>query len=409
MRCTEMEELISLYIDDMLDDHTKKMIDRHLKECPKCNKEYEVLMTNIQMCKELPMIDLPQNFEDGLHEALVKLDEENKNLNDEKVVPLTKKNKKIKWKIFTSIAAIFVVFIISISAFNSIDMGTKEEISMNKIRGIPKAFENESMMEPSVKTQEVEIFDSTPKINAVQKIEEQKSSGRKVIKNAFVYIDIEDYDEKFNNIINMTESIGGYIEHSNTKYKEYVSQKPEESLKTGSITIRVPKKEFMNIIEKIKALGIVKNFGIKGEDITKQYKDVVHELENLKIQEKRLKEIMNKANNVKDILEVERELTRVRGQIDRMTGNIKEWDNLVSLSRIDIYLNEIAPKDKKIQPVNNNILDKGKKAFIRTVNNMMNFFEKCLILFSSILPIILLIGFIGFPIIWYLIKKSKDV
>ncbi|QXM05731.1 DUF4349 domain-containing protein [Crassaminicella indica] len=424
MRCMEMEEMISLYIDDILDKHTKDMLDKHLKECKECRSEYENLMRQIDLCNKLPMVDLPEGFEDDLHEALLKVNEENETL-DKKInvesISLKKKNKKFSWKVFSSIAAVFIILIISISTLSSMNMGKKEEIikgSKENIMEIKQSIDgfatpnkNEVALDNSEfrgnNAKSIKTLRGSSKINTVSEKQVIKSNERKIIKSAYVELDIENYDKKFNEIINMTEAMGGYIEDSNTAYSHYVPEKVETSLKKGNITVRVPEDNFISMVEKVKELGTVTNFSINGQDITQMYRDTANEIENLKIQEKRLREIMKKANNVKDVLEVERELTRVRGELNRLTGNIKRWDNLVSLSSIHISLNEIIHKDKKIQQVDHYILDKAKKGWISTVNHIVDFFEKSFVLFVSILPIILLIGVIGIPII-YVIKKLQN-
>ncbi|TCO80011.1 DUF4349 domain-containing protein [Marinisporobacter balticus] len=433
MRCTEMKELIALYIDDLLDGHIKNMLDKHLEECSECRDEYEILMNQINLCKQLPMIDLPEGFEDELHKGLLRVKEENKNLNHEsnvEVLRLKKKNKKRNWKLFTSIAAMFIILIVGSAMIGHMKTGSEEEMSKEMITEESKIYAGQQpvakqrMMasEPKLKIEdnnaELSMNDSTTftlegasenfgnnaTVNGINERGIKKSSERKVIKNAFVYLDIENYDEKFNEIVKIIEVVGGYIENSNTNYKDYNAEK---SLVNGNITIRIPEKHFIHILEKIKKIGIVTNLGIDGNDITQQYRDTVNEIENLKIQEKRLREIMNKAKSVKDVLEVEREFTRVRGQINQMTGNIKRWDDLTSLSTIEISLNEIIPKDKKIGPVNSNTIDQAKKAFIKTINHIMEFVEKSFIVFVSILPIVFIIGVIGIPVIWYIIKRTK--
>ncbi|QZY56577.1 DUF4349 domain-containing protein [Crassaminicella profunda] len=426
MRCTEMEEMISLYIDDLLDEHTKEMMDDHLKECLKCRSEYETLMKHIHLCNELPMVDLPEGFENDLHESLLNVNKEKEMLNDEikeEVIPL-KKNKKFNWKVFSSIAAVFIILIISASTLSSMNMGTKEEISMDEAKegsmlkieddganygmAQSRVFTAENSELRGTKNKNIEMFAGSPKINEVSEKQVRQLSERKIIKSAYIHLDIEDYDKKFNKIVNMAEVIGGYIENSNTEYSHYVPEEPEASLRRGNITIRVPEGNFINIVEEVKGLGKVTNFSINGEDITQMYRDTVNEVENLKIQEKRLREIMNKAESVKDVLEVERELTRVRGDLNRLTGNIKRWDQLVSLSKIEVSLNEVIPKDKKIQSVDDDLLDKAKKGFISTINGIKNFFEKSFIMLVSVLPIILLIGIIGVPLVRYFLKRIRN-
>jgi hypothetical protein len=419
-----MEEMISLYIDGLLDEHTKNMMNQHLEECEECRREYEALMKQIGLCSEIPMIDLPEEFETDLHEALLKVNEEKEILNDTiKEAISLKKKKRFNWKIFSSIAAVFIILIVSSSTLSNMNKEAKQEMSIDRVTEPMLEMQNDSASFEMAESRgfsegsnefggnkDMAMMKSAPKISSASENQEKEmrtSDGRKVIKNAYMHLDIESYDEKLNEIINMIEAIGGYVEHSNTEYRYYVPEKPENSLKRGNITIRVPEEQFINVVDQVKQLGRVTNFSMNGEDITQRYSDTANEIENLKIQEKRLRQIMDKAKDVKDVLEVERELTRVRGRLNVLTGNIKEWDQLVSLSSIQVSLNEIVSKDKKIHPVDDDLLNKAKKGWINTINHMMDFFEKSFVGLVSILPIILLIGVVGIPIVRIVIKKIQ--
>ena len=426
MKCIDIEELISLYIDELLDEHTKSLLEKHLVECNDCRKEYESLVSTVNLCKELPMIQLPDDYTDSLHNKLLAAQEE-KNQSNEEVQPITliqdKKKKKLNWKFYTSIAAVFILFVISISSLNGLRMGKmasesqiarNESINSMEAPAAPgnygTAAQDSMQFTKSVPEAEMSVKEEAARgehsidigTTTESDLMENNLSGRKVINNSFVNMDVESYDEKFDQIVNLVISSGGYIEHSDTQYKYYVPEKPEESLKIGNINARVPQDVFVTIVNEIKVIGTVTNFGMGGQDITMQYRDTANEVENLQIQEERLRDIMLKANNVKDILEVERELSRVRGDINRLTGDIKRWDDLVALSTINISLNEVAPKDKKIQSVSDNLWDKAGKGFIRTINGIVEFLESAFIGFVSLLPIILLIVLAGIPIVWFI-------
>ncbi|WZL74668.1 DUF4349 domain-containing protein [Clostridiaceae bacterium 35-E11] len=427
MKCMELEELISLYIDDMLDDHSKNMIEAHLQECMSCRTYYEELLDNIHLCQGIEMVDVPEDFAENLHAALLKVEEYKapQKENTFKHALLKRKNKKINWKAWASMAAVLIVIVFSMSFLNDMRMGSMEKQEMN-------ALDEPNTMEPMDEmAQEEKMLDgrmtSEAKIDSTQQrvMEDQvtnyslatkevrseinpgKMNSRKVIQNAFIYLDIKNYDEKLDEITHIANRTGGYIESANTQYKNYDKDKPEAALKAGNIVIRIPEDKFMDTVEQIKILGTVTNFEMQGQDITREYRDTVNQIENLKIQEKRLREIMEKTQNVKEILEVERELTRVRGELNEMTGDIKRWDDLVNLSTIHVSLNEILSRGKNLQPVNENIWIKAKQGFIQTTNDMIGFFERAFIVMVSILPFILFIGTIGIPFLWYIAKKIK--
>ncbi|MBB6214933.1 hypothetical protein HNQ80_001018 [Anaerosolibacter carboniphilus] len=431
MNCTEITELISLYIDDLLDEHTANMLQKHLKECEVCKQEYEELLSIKNMCNELPMIELPSNFEASLHEKLIRAKEDHANvieIGDSS--PSKKKHNWKNWKVYTSIAALFIVLILSNSInemrFNNSEMRENRSMEstdteLSKTTPAPAAPElkmdttsdggGDTVEEYGLKAQQnrgfVEERIADQNGQNIQTADMQAESDRKVIKSGYVDLNVDEYDEKFSQITRIVSDSGGFIESSNTQYKQYNEANPEESLKFGSVLIRIPENRFVEVLDQIKSLGVVTNISISGQDITKEYRSTVDEIENLKIQEKSLRGIMEKASNVKDILEVERELSRVRGEINRMTGDVKRWDDLVSLSTIQITLNEMSPKDKEIYPIRDNVWLKAQKGFIKTVNEIIQFAENGFIKIVSILPVLLVFLVIGIPLGIYVFRRIK--
>ena len=64
-------------------------------------------------------------------------------------------------------------------------------------------------------------------------------------------------------------------------------------------------------------------------------------LKSLKLQEERLLTILSKAELLQDIIELERELSNVRYEIENYTGTLKKWDNLIEYSKVTIDVYEV--------------------------------------------------------------------
>lgn len=161
------------------------------------------------------------------------------------------------------------------------------------------------------------------------------SMDRKIISTAQLRLEVENIQTAFNKITNITLQQGGFISGS--------SVYGYEEQKTGQMTVRVPQKNFYNAVGQIEVLGTVKSREIKGQDVTEEFVDVSARLGNLQKQETRLSEILKMANTVKDVLEVERELERVRGEIERLTGRMNYLEQSIEMSTITVNANEPAP------------------------------------------------------------------
>jgi hypothetical protein len=161
------------------------------------------------------------------------------------------------------------------------------------------------------------------------------SMDRKIISTAQLQLEVGNVQTAFNKMTNITLQQGGFI--SGSSIHGY------EERKNGQMTVRVPQKNFYIAIEQIEALGTVKSREIKGQDVTEEYVDISARLGNLQKQENRLSEILKMANTVKDVLEVERELERVRGEIERLTGRMNYLEQSIEMSTITVNAHEPEP------------------------------------------------------------------
>lgn len=114
----------------------------------------------------------------------------------------------------------------------------------------------------------------------------------------------------------------------------------------GRYTLRVPQEKLNTVVETIAGLsGItVRQRSISQRDVTEQYIDLEARLDNMKRHEKRLHDILGRAATVEEILKVENELSRVRGQIESQTARFRNLSNQVELATLTISISEAADK-----------------------------------------------------------------
>ena len=130
-----------------------------------------------------------------------------------------------------------------------------------------------------------------------------------------------------NNATAIVKQQGGFIE-----------QKSDNGDESASITLRVPAKTLRIAIANLETLGTVTYRSVEGEDVTEQYIDVEARLKNKIVLRDRLKQLLEKATSVKDILAIETELNRVQGDIDSMEGRIKSLKGQVDYATVTLNL-----------------------------------------------------------------------
>jgi len=106
-------------------------------------------------------------------------------------------------------------------------------------------------------------------------------------------------------------------------------------------TIRIPADRLDNALADIRKLGKVRQESQSADDIGDAHRDLVVRIANAKREETRLLDILSRrTNRLSDVLEVEREASRVRGDIERMESEELAMRNRVSYSTVSIAIDE---------------------------------------------------------------------
>jgi hypothetical protein len=106
------------------------------------------------------------------------------------------------------------------------------------------------------------------------------------------------------------------------------------------VTTRIPAENMDDFLSNIRELGKIENETRTGTDITDQYRDNVIRLDSLKNVRNRYLALLERADNVRDILVIEKELERVNLEIERLEGRIKQAELSVAYSIITVRFKE---------------------------------------------------------------------
>jgi anti-sigma factor RsiW len=106
-------------------------------------------------------------------------------------------------------------------------------------------------------------------------------------------------------------------------------------------SLRIPAPQLTAALGELKALGRLEAEAQNGEEVTQQHTDLVARLRNSRETEQRLQDVLRtRTGKVKDVLEVEEEIARVRGEIEQMEAAQKTLEHRVDFSTIDLKLAE---------------------------------------------------------------------
>jgi Domain of unknown function (DUF4349) len=159
-------------------------------------------------------------------------------------------------------------------------------------------------------------------------------ANRKLIRSAKVEFEVMSFEDSVQRITVMVHEGHGYVATTS-------SRKQANGKLRGEVMVKVLPDYLDSFLQKIRGLGELKNQTLGTEDVTKAYFDTDARFKNARVMEQRLIDMLKKnTGKVSDLLQVEKELGRVREDIEKMQGELKYWDSQVQFATVTILLAE---------------------------------------------------------------------
>ena len=178
---------------------------------------------------------------------------------------------------------------------------------------------------------------------------------RKLIKNGNVSLKVDSLENSDANIELWTKTFYGYVSNSDMYNNNC------------NYTVRIPAEKFDAAMSSLGDFGKVLSRSVSIDDVTERFYDLQSRLEAKKILREKYNQYLKQANNMKDLLEVERQLNNVISELESMEGQMKRLSNEITYSTI--YIN-ITAETSEIEPV----YSLNKIEWKKLVYNIGNFF-----------------------------------
>lgn len=230
---------------------------------------------------------------------------------------------------------------------------------------------------------------------------ETEVAKRKIIYNASLTIETSNFTEATKFIEEETLKKGGYIVSSQA------SQHQEEKTQQGSMTVRIPAKQFQSFLTILDEGNMkVQEKAVSGEDVTEQYVDLTARLEAKEVVEKRLLSFMEKAEKTEDLLKISADLAEVQEEIEQLTGKIKYLENQSDFATIDLFIKENNTSLPSVQNESASTWEKTKEQFKESIQFLVTLVSTIFVFLIGNAPIIVLLLII-FVITIVLLKRRK--
>jgi len=221
---------------------------------------------------------------------------------------------------------------------------------------------------------------------------EDSYQDQKIIKTARLTFETKDPDKTYNTILSLIENFKGIIQND-------VSDKGYNRFQRN-LVIRIPAKDFQSFIEGIsKGVEYFDRREISSQDVTEEFIDINARLKAKRELEERYIQLLKQAKNVKEMLEIERELSIIREEIEARQGRIEYLQNMVSLSTVNIEFYKVTSETG----VTNSY---GQKAW----NSIKGGWDGISVFFLGILylwPFVILVIIVAWVIKKYFRKKKN--
>jgi major membrane immunogen (membrane-anchored lipoprotein) len=231
---------------------------------------------------------------------------------------------------------------------------------------------------------------------------EMKETDHKVIYNGSIRLETKEFDDTTDALIEYVSTFDGYVQSSNTQgNKEY-------SNRTAQYTFRIPKKDFFVFMNHVGTLGTVVRESSNSQDVTDHYFNLESRLKTLRIREERLQTYMAEALKIEDMIKLEREIQEVTTEIENLTGTLRKYDSLISLSTVTVEVYERGVDEVIEIEGRTPLFEEMRNVFISSTNVLINIVRAIILFIVGVVPFIIPVGLV-LGLVLFLSKKSKYI
>ena len=168
------------------------------------------------------------------------------------------------------------------------------------------------------------------------------TSTRKVIKTANLNLQTLDFDEFQTALDAKIAESGAYLQYADVSGTDYYGGR-----KSANYTIRVPEANLKLFLAGVEGIATVTNKTVGEEDVTLSYVDTEARIKTLQIEQERLLALLEKADNLEYIIQLEQRLSEVRYNIESYQSRLRTYDDKITYSTVRIYVYEVTRVQEK--------------------------------------------------------------
>lgn len=163
-------------------------------------------------------------------------------------------------------------------------------------------------------------------------------ADRKLIRTISMDAETEELDVLLEALDEKITALGGYVENRNVYNGSTYSSR---RYRYADLSIRIPAEQLDGFVEHVSGVSNVVSSNEEIDDVTLTYVDTEARVAALETEQARLMELMEKAETLTDLLEIESRLTEVNYQLESWASQLKTLENQVSYATVNLYISEV--------------------------------------------------------------------
>lgn len=224
--------------------------------------------------------------------------------------------------------------------------------------------------------------------------------GRKWIITVNMSAETEDLDSLMETLNGKISGLGGYVEDQDSYNGSMYSSRRYRS---ASLTVRIPAQRVDEFTEEMSGIANVVSTNLSREDITLSYVATESRVKALQTEEARLLELMEQAETMADLLEIESRLTDVRYELENRASQLRLYDNQVDYATIYLSIDEVQEYTPVEEPT---VWERISGGFVSSIKGVGNGLLDLLVWVLAKSPYLVILGGATVGVV-VLIKKRK--
>lgn len=243
----------------------------------------------------------------------------------------------------------------------------------------------------------VQSADKSPTKARFAYFQQPQIASRRIIFDADIHLVVKKVADVEIEINKYLKQVDGYVAEAS------VDRTQGEEL-TGHWKVRVPVNKFDSFLDEVAKLGVAENRRQTAQDVTEEYVDLEAQIANKKRLEERIVALLKDVTGkIKDVLEVENKLSRVRGEIEQLEGRLRYLTNRTDFTTVSISARE---EENYVPPAAPTFTNRIAQAWMGSVLALQTFGEQMAVSAVYVFPWLAVAVAIAAPAFFYVRKRG---